>query len=176
MALVDAGMPCALCGEPIADPARDTFTLTMCGIEDLRFSILDDAACHQKCIDEWNLRDEFVDYYNRHCENELHVDCNGHVAYRSDRVHWTVSALTLSAAILLCGPALALLEVPWRTRMARASAIVAPFAICAVVIAYCTVRWSVGTALLYGTVLWALAIVLAFTVAIVWPAVQSKWR
>ena len=74
MALVDAGMPCALCRSPIDDPMRDTFAMTMWGIEDDRFAMLDDAACHQACIDQWEHRDAFLAYYNRNCRDELYVE------------------------------------------------------------------------------------------------------
>ena len=84
MALVWDGMPCAICGEPIADTSSDDmFALTMWGIADARFVGVDDAAMHQACIDAWDLRDEFVAYFNEHCSNELRVNRNGSVAYRS---------------------------------------------------------------------------------------------
>ena len=67
MALVDVGMPCALCRSPIDDPRCDTFATTYWGIDDDCFAVLDDAACHQACIDDWEHRDAFLDYYNRNC-------------------------------------------------------------------------------------------------------------
>ncbi|KLU03477.1 hypothetical protein RISK_004481 [Rhodopirellula islandica] len=84
MALVWDGMPCAICGEPIADTSSgDMFALTMWGIADPRFVRVDDAAMHQSCIDGWDLRDEFVAYFNEHCSNELRVNRSGRVVYRS---------------------------------------------------------------------------------------------
>ena len=84
MALVWDGMPCAICGKPIADTSSDDmFALTMWGIADPRFVGVDDAAMHQACIDGWHLRDEFVAYFNEHCSNELRVNRNGSVVYRS---------------------------------------------------------------------------------------------
>ena len=176
MALVDAGMPCALCGEPIIDPMHDTFAMTMWGIDDVRFAVLDDVACHQTCVDQWPLRDEFIDYYNCNCKDELYVDREGHVAYRFDYKHWLFNAIVLTFGILICGPPLALLEADWRTRIARVTAVVAPYAMLAIVFAFCTIRWSFGVALLYGAVLWALAIAVAFAVVIVWPTIQAKLR
>lgn len=82
MALLDTGMPCAICGEPIADPSHDIFAMTMWGIDDPRFALLDDATCHQTCIDQWSLRDEFIDYFNRNCRNTLYIDRYGHIADR----------------------------------------------------------------------------------------------
>ncbi len=176
MALVDAGMPCALCGDPITDPMHDTFAMTMWGIDDLRFAPLDDAACHQACVDKWKLRDEFIDYFNRNHKNELYVDRHGHVAYRFDYVHWTFSALALTFGILICGPPLALLEAGWRTGVARFTAVVSPYAILAIAVVCCTIRWSLGAALLYGAMLWGLAIIVAFAFVVVWPTVQEKLR
>ncbi len=176
MALVDVGMPCALCGEPIADPMHGTFAMTMWGIDDLRFFSLDDAACHQGCVDQWKLCDEFIAYFNRNCKNQLYVDRHGHVAYRFDYAHWMLSALTLAFGILICGPPLALLEAGWRTRLARFTAVVSPYAILAIVVASCTIRWSFGVALLYGAMLWGLAIIVAFAVVVVWPTVADRLR
>ena len=176
MALVDAGMPCALCGEPIAAPMYETFALTMWAIDDLRFAALADAACHQECVDQWKLRDEFMAYFNRNCKNQLYVDRHGHVAYRFDYADWMLSALTLTFGILICGPPLALLEAGWRTRLARFTAVVSPFAILAIVVAYCTIQWSFGVAALCGATLWALAIGVAFAVVVIWPTVRGRLR
>lgn len=82
MAMVWEGMPCALCRKPIPDPSRDTFAMTMHGFKDLRFVALDDSACHQRCIDQWELRDEFIAYFNQLYGNELFVNRRGHLVYR----------------------------------------------------------------------------------------------
>ena len=82
MALVNNGMPCAICGEPIEDVSKDIFALTFYGIRDRRFARLDDSACHQACIDNWHLRDEFISFYNKQCCNEIRIDRQGHVGYR----------------------------------------------------------------------------------------------
>ncbi len=87
MALVWDGVPCAICGEPIADTSNDSdgdvFALTMWGITDPRFVGIDDAGMHQACIDNWHVRDEFLAYFNEHCSNELRVNRSGRVVYCS---------------------------------------------------------------------------------------------
>ncbi|QDV22237.1 hypothetical protein Q31a_05210 [Aureliella helgolandensis] len=176
MALVNAGMPCALCGESIADPMRDTFAMTKWGIDDLRFAVLDDAACHQSCVDQWDLRDEFIGFYNRNCKNELYVDRRGHVAYRFDYAHWFFNAMALTFGILICGPPLALLEADRHTRFSRVTAFITPYAILAMVVISCTIWWSFGVALLYGAMLWGLAICVAFAIVVVWPTVLDRLR
>tara|TARA_R110002111_G_scaffold257689_1_gene326150 strand:+ start:264 stop:650 length:387 start_codon:yes stop_codon:yes gene_type:complete len=126
---------------------RDTFAMTMWGIDDDRFAVLDDAACHQKCIDQWEKRDEFLRYYNRNCKDELYVDRNGHVSYRFDYVHWIGNAIVVTFAILVCCPSLALLELGWRTQFSRAIAFVLPYLLLAAFVAFCTIQWSFRSAL-----------------------------
>ena len=104
MALTYDGMPCSLCGEPIVDPSRDTFVMTMWGIDDLRFVQLDDSACHQTCIDSWKLRDCFIEYCNRNCKEELFVDRAGHLRYRFDYINWAMNAGVLTLGIMFCLP------------------------------------------------------------------------
>lgn len=95
MALVHDGMICVLCNSPIQDIETDEFfATTYFGIEDPLYALLDDAAVHQKCIDTWKHRDEFVAYYNAHCCNELRVTRSGRVVYRRSILHklwWMLS-------------------------------------------------------------------------------------
>lgn len=169
MALVDAGMPCALCRCPIDDPMRDTFAMTMWGIEDERFAILDDSACHQSCIDQWELRDEFVSYYNCNCKNELFVNRNGHVAYRFDYGNWLTEVILISFAVLFFSPSLAFLELPWRGRVTRTALFVAPYLLLAAFVLACTIKWSLGESLTYALVAWFVSTIVALLAAVFAP-------
>ena len=88
MALVEPGMLCSLCREPTDDPDRDTFAT--CAHAELhfhsQFALLNDAAVHQHCIDDWALRDDFIAHYNLTICDELLLDDRGHVRYRSSRL------------------------------------------------------------------------------------------
>jgi len=46
------------------------------------FSLLNDAAFHQSCIDSWAERDAFVAFFNSEIGDALLVDRHGHVRYR----------------------------------------------------------------------------------------------
>ncbi len=176
MALVDAGMPCALCRTPIDDPMRDTFAMTMWGIDDDRFAVLDDAACHQACIDRWEHRDAFLNYYNRNCRDELYVDRHGHVSYRFDYAHWIGGAIIMTFAIIICCPSLALLELKWRTRFARIVAIVSPYLMLAGFIGFCTIQWSFRSAMSYGLIAWTVATLAALFLAVALPTLRQNMR
>ena len=176
MALVDAGMPCALCRSPIDDPMRDTFAMTMWGIDDDRFAMLDDGACHQACIDRWEHRDAFLVYYNRNCNDELYVDRNGHVSYRFDYAHWVVSASIMTFAILFCAPPLALLELKWHTPIARIIAFASPYLVLTGFILVCTTNWSLQTALTYGLIGWIAATLAALFLAVGAPTIRGNMR
>lgn len=84
MALIEPGMPCGLCGEPIHDPDVDTFCTT--AHSELyyhpEFNVLNDAAVHQSCIDSWTERDAFVAFFNSEIRDSLVVGQDGHVRYR----------------------------------------------------------------------------------------------
>jgi hypothetical protein len=67
--LVTPDMKCPLCGEPFAD--RPVFSFTFVVIEDPRFKCFDDYAVHQTCLNEWELRDEFVAVWNERVDNTL---------------------------------------------------------------------------------------------------------
>lgn len=175
MALVDAGKPCALCHSPIEDPMRDTFAMTMWGIEDARFAVLDDAACHQACIDRWELRDEFVHYYNLHCKNELFVNRNGHVTYRFDYWNWLAGAVVVSLAVLLCLPSLALLELHWRARTTRIVVFAFPYLMLAALVCVCTIKWSIGVSLRYAAVAWIISTIVTLLAVLVLPASLRRY-
>jgi hypothetical protein len=84
MALVEPGALCGLCREPIDDSRIDTLTTTA-HVElrfHLEFSILNDGAAHQHCIDNWDKRDEFIEFFNSETCDELMLDSRGHVVYR----------------------------------------------------------------------------------------------
>ena len=53
MALVEPGMLCSLCHEPIADPGVNTFSTSMHAKLYVHetFGRLNDTAVHQQCID-----------------------------------------------------------------------------------------------------------------------------
>ena len=176
MALVDAGMPCALCHAPIDDPIRDTFAMTMWGIEDNRFAMLDDAACHQACIDRWEHRDAFLAYYNRNCRDELYVDRNGHVSYRFDYAHWIGNATVMTLAILFCTPPLVLLEIKWRTPIARFIAFTSPYLILAGIVVLYAIKWSFLTALTCGLIGWTAVTLGALFLAVCAPTLRQNMR
>jgi hypothetical protein len=80
MALVDDGMPCAICGKPI-DDVSTCFTTTMVGLQ-LPLSRLDDSAAHPECVDAWEHKTEFVEAYNaRWKERQFEIDDAGHVKW-----------------------------------------------------------------------------------------------
>ncbi len=174
MALVDAGMPCALCRTPIEDPMRDTFAMTMWGIDDERFVVLDDAACHQSCIDRWELRDEFLAYYNRNCRNELFINRFGHVSYRFDYWNWIAGAMVVTFAVVFCSPSLALLELQWRTRTARRAVFLAPYLLLAAFVVVCTFSWSLGVAIMYAAIAWIITTILALVIALRLPTLARS--
>ncbi len=62
MALVEDGMGCPLCNEPI-DDVTTCFSTTMVGLPH-PLSILDDAAAHPECTVAWPHRDDFASAYN----------------------------------------------------------------------------------------------------------------
>jgi len=175
VALVFTGMSCALCRKPIDDPMHDTFATTMWGMDDLRFAVLDDSACHQVCIDRWKLRDEFIEYYNRNCKNELYVDRKGHVAYRFDYANWISRALTFAFGVVFCLPSLALLELNFQTRTSRVGAFLLPYALLATLIAFCAIRWTFQLALLIGLISWATVTICAL-LAVVYPVIRERLR
>ena len=84
MALIEPGMPCSLCGKPIDNPDVDTFCTTAWAKLHChpQFSLLNDAAVHQSCIDAWAQRDAFITFYNSEIEDRLFVDQHDHVIYR----------------------------------------------------------------------------------------------
>jgi hypothetical protein len=88
MALFVDGLCCPICGKPMYEDSDEIFGLTMWGIKDERFKILDDSCMHQACIDHWELRNEFLDYYNTNCCDELRINDEGRVYYEreSDRL------------------------------------------------------------------------------------------
>ena len=148
---------------------RDTFAMTMWGIEDERFAILDDSACHQSCIDQWELRDEFVNYYNCNCKNELLVNRNGHVSYRFDYRNWLTEVILISFAVLFCSPSLALLEFSWPSRVTRIAVFVTPYLLLAAFVLVCTIKWSLGEAVTYALVAWFVSTIVALSAAILIP-------
>src|SRR5262245_14852676 len=84
MALFCEGQPCPLCCRPIlsADEAQG---FTFVGIDDHRFSDLDDAVVHLECTARWEYRDEFVAYWNRRvAPPKLFVDTYGRILYRDE--------------------------------------------------------------------------------------------
>jgi hypothetical protein len=91
------------------DASVEMFALTAWGICDPRFARLDDAACHQACIDNWDLRDEFIAYYNANCRDEIRINRRGHVCYRTDWFEVFASGMMGVAAVFLL-PALPILE------------------------------------------------------------------
>ncbi len=62
---------------------RDTFAMTMWGIDDERFVALA-MPLSSVMYRPLELRDEFLAYYNRNCKNELFINRFGHVSYRFD--------------------------------------------------------------------------------------------
>ena len=141
----------------------------MWGIEDERFAILDDSACHQSCIDQWELRDEFVNYYNCNCKNELLVNRNGHVSYRFDYRNWLTEVILISFAVLFCSPSLALLEFSWPSRVTRIAVFVTPYLLLAAFVLVCTIKWSLGEAVTYALVAWFVSTIVALSAAILIP-------
>lgn len=80
MALVDDGMPCAICGKPI-DDGSTCFTTTMVGLAP-PLSRLDDSVAHPECVDAWEHKAEFVAAYNaRWKERQFEIDDAGHVKW-----------------------------------------------------------------------------------------------
>lgn len=154
MALTYDGMPCSLCGEPIVDPSRDTFCLTMWGIDDGRFMRLDDSACHQSCIDSWEHRDAFIEYYNHNCKDELVVDRAGHVRYRYEYAHWAMSAFVMTLGTVCFLPSLALLEFAPSNRFLRIVFCIAPFFLLGTLAWVLSDRLAITNLLVLATILW----------------------
>ncbi len=156
MAMVSEGMPCALCGEPIPDPTKDTFAMTMHGFKDRRFVVLDDSACHQRCIDQWELREEFIDYFNQLHGNELFVNRRGHVVYRYDYKNalFLLSIFAFGFTFLL--PSIVFSELFVSSRM-RSLAFALPFIALTIGFTYCSLHWSYVVAAKVSIAAWALA-------------------
>lgn len=164
MAMVWEGMPCAICRQPIPDPAKDTFAMTMHGFKDRRFARLDDSACHQRCIDQWDLRDEFIDYFNQDFGNKLFVNRGGHVVYRYDYKNalFLLSMFAFGFTFLL--PSIVFSELFASSRM-RSLAFSLPFIALIIGVTYCSFHWSYVAVAKVSIAAWALASVTACFVA-----------
>lgn len=171
MALTYDGMPCSLCGKPIDDASQNIFAMTMWGIEDLRFAHLDDNACHQSCIDNWKHRDAFIDFHNRELKDELYIDKHGHVAYRFDYFNSILGGIAMFIGLTLCGPPLALLEIRWRSTVARTIVFTCPYVILLAVFVACAYTSSIATAAWVGGVFWLSATVFAVVAAVYLPEI-----
>jgi hypothetical protein len=165
MALTWNGMQCAICREPIQDTSRDILGFTAWAISDPRFARLDDAAVHQSCIDNWHLRDDFIDYYNQTCRDELRVNRRGHVCYRVD---W-FDTLTETGLVSVFGY-LFLPVMPWAEHVPDDSCLIQSFvglALIGLLVLAASVTASYLGALLGVTIILGLWLVLGLIAALV---------
>lgn len=143
--------------------------MTMWGIDDARFARLDDSACHQACIDDWIYRDDFLEYYNRCCKNELFINRAGHVDYRFDYVTWIMNAVVLTLGILFLLPSFALLEFSPRNLAVRVALFLTPLALLASFAWTFSASTSFPALLLYATILWLIASACSFAIVVNMP-------
>ncbi len=101
---------CAICGEPIGESQDILGFSAWSPAEDLRFMRLADGVVHQRCIDGWDLRDDFIDWHNGQCSRRLKVNRRGHVQYQRDWFDWTTELLLLATFGLLLTPVIPLME------------------------------------------------------------------
>lgn len=100
----------------------------MMGIDDSRFARLDDAACHQACIDHWELRDEFIAYFNRSFHEQLTIGRRGHVSFRFDYNGFAANTGLLLFGAFTLLPTIAILEHLPDSRSSKNVAFTIPFA------------------------------------------------
>ena len=82
MALIENGMVCPLCNNPIDDLSKCLAT-TMVNLSG-PLSVLDDAAAHSDCVADWPLKEEFVAAYNEaYGSPVLEIRPNGHVEWQA---------------------------------------------------------------------------------------------
>jgi hypothetical protein len=162
MALVYENMPCAICLQPIPDPNHDTFATTMWGIRDPRFIQLDDTACHQSCIDNWPMRDEFIDYYNHHCNDELRINRRGHVCYKFRLDDFLLTKILMPIVVFFLLPGIPLGELrPLSDRWQRFCAIL-PLVVLPALVAFCVASYGWGRGMWISMGVWISVLIVSF--------------
>jgi hypothetical protein len=156
MALIDDDMPCALCGKPIHSD-QEMFCTTAWGCRYRRFQLLEDTASHQECIDQWALRDEFIEYYNRNCGIELYLDGNGRVAYRP-RWHDIEQYIALAIGVPFL-PMLVLANYYEDPKWMIAIKVVAPLVLVIAIIYVSSFSLTLAFSLLAGALAWVAMII-----------------
>jgi hypothetical protein len=74
MALLWEGMLCPLCEKVIDLNVENYIAFPCVGLNNPRYSSLDDSAVHRDCLNTWRKRDHFVTLFNRAltgCPNPL---------------------------------------------------------------------------------------------------------
>ncbi|QDT03895.1 hypothetical protein K227x_22800 [Rubripirellula lacrimiformis] len=103
--------------------------MTMHGFDDPRFAILDDAVCHQRCLDNWELKQEFVSYANENFGVGLALTHGGQVIYRPEIVARSKDFLVIAVVALLGLPSLAINRLIGRTDVSVAMFLIVPVAV-----------------------------------------------
>lgn len=62
MALVSPKQPCPICGQPLGD--AEILGFAYYGVCHQEYEAFDDSAAHQECLRNWEMRDDFVKFWN----------------------------------------------------------------------------------------------------------------
>ncbi len=69
-----------------------------------------------------------------------------------------------------------LMELPWRTRMARRTVFLAPYLLLAAFVVVCTFSWSLGVAIMYAAIAWFITTILALVIALRLPTLAAQMQ
>ncbi len=96
MALFDPESNCVLCGRELGDGSDRDFFSTTAHFKlyiHPQFHVMNDTVVHQACIDRWELRESFVEFYDREIRSELVIENSRRLAYSRTRIQKLVSYL-----------------------------------------------------------------------------------